>query len=189
VLVRYMTAELQPDDGRRTLAAHPGRRKGSVSTMEVVTLSDDNNRCSAAFNMGGRLTVSVTFASERPFIPVLNVTVKSVHGLAIMSANNLFVGGFSFGQRQSAGMIACTFDELPLLPGRYVIDLTLGDSFRDLDTVDDAITFEVLPADVFGTGKLPPPGSAVIFCPARFSLTNGDGSGPSPISVSSEPGS
>jgi len=70
-------------------------------------------------------------------------------------------------------VIACSFDRLPLLPGRYAIDLSLGDGFRELDVVNDAITFEVLPADVFGTGKLPPPGSAVVFWPARFAITNG----------------
>jgi len=65
-----------------------------------------------------------------------------------------------------------TCDQLPLLPGRYAIDLTLGDGFRELDAIDDAITFEVLPGDVFGTGKLPPPGTAVVFWPARFAITD-----------------
>jgi lipopolysaccharide transport system ATP-binding protein len=150
--------------------------------MTAVTLSGGDSQFGAAFKMGGRLTVSVSFASERALAPVLNVTVKNMHGLSIIRANNLFIGGFNFAQRQNTGIIACTLDKLPLLPGRYVIDLSVGDGYRDLDTINDAITFEVLPVDVFGTGKLPPPGSAVIFWPAQFATTNGTSVEAPPIS-------
>ena len=45
------------------------------------------------------------------------------------------------------------------MPGRYVVDLWLED-FADqmsLDMVADAVTFEVIPADLLGTGRLPSP--------------------------------
>jgi lipopolysaccharide transport system ATP-binding protein len=174
VLLRYMTSELQPDSGTRALTLHAGRRHGASSMMTAVMLSEGNSQFSAAFKMGVHLTVSVSFASNLAFTPVLNVTIKNMHGLAIIRANNLFIGGCNSAHRQNSGMIACTFDRLPLMPGRYAIDLSLGDGFRDLDTVNDAITFEILPADVFGTGKLPSPGSAVVFWPARFAITNGN---------------
>ncbi|MBV8453761.1 MAG: ABC transporter ATP-binding protein [Deltaproteobacteria bacterium] len=174
ILRRYMTAELQPDSGTCPLMAHAGRRNSSISMMTAVTLTEGSGEFSAAFKMGGRLTVSVSYGAERAFTPVLGVTVKNMHGLAIIRADNQFIGGFNFDQRHNSGTITCTFDKLPLLPGRYAIDLSLGDSFRDLDVVNDAIMFEVLPADVFGTGKLPPPGSAVVFWPAHFAITNGD---------------
>jgi lipopolysaccharide transport system ATP-binding protein len=174
MLMRYMTAELKPDGGIRRLTHHPGRRHGSSSIMTTITLSEDNRDFSAAFKMGGRLTVSVSFSSAQAFTPVLTVTVKNLHGLPIIRANNQFIGGFNFGQRHNSAMITCAFDRLPLLPGRYAIDLSLGDGLRELDAVNDAITFEVLPADVFGTGKLPPPGSALVFWPAHFSITNRD---------------
>ncbi|MBV8359249.1 MAG: ABC transporter ATP-binding protein [Deltaproteobacteria bacterium] len=174
ILLRYMTAELQPGGGACSLVVHAGRRNSLVSMMTAVALSGGNSDFSAAFKMGGRLTISVSFGSERAFTPVLSVTVKNMHGLAIIRANNQFIGGFNFGQRRDSGTITCTFDKLPLLPGRYAIDLSLGDGFRELDAVNDAITFEVLPADVFGTGKLPPPGSAVVFWPAHFAITDSD---------------
>jgi lipopolysaccharide transport system ATP-binding protein len=175
ILMRYMTAELQPDAGSCPLTVHAGRRNGFHPIMTTVTLaSGDTSKASAACQMGGRLTASVRFSSAQAFTPVLNITVKNMHGLAIIRANNQFIGGFNFVQRRSSGVVACTFDKLPLLPGRYAIDLSLGDGFRELDAVNDAITFEVLPADVFGTGKLPPPGSAIVFWPAHFAITDGD---------------
>jgi lipopolysaccharide transport system ATP-binding protein len=174
ILLRYMTTDLQPDRDRSPLTLHAGRRNGSVSILTAVTLSSDDRASGAALRMGGRLVLSVSFRSERAFTPVLSVTVKNLHGLAIIRANNQFNGGFNFTQRRDCGTITCTFDKLPLLPGRYAIDLGLGDGFRDLDEIDDAINFEVLPADVFGTGKLPPPGSAVVFWPARFAITSAE---------------
>jgi len=171
VLLQYMTAELQPASGTRLLTAHAGRRNDSASIMTVVTISGPNDDLSAALKMGQALTASVSFGAERAFTPVLSVTIKNMHGLPIIRANNQLVRSFGFGQRLS-GTISCTFDKLPLLPGRYALDLNLGDGFRELDSVNDAITFEVLPADVFGTGKLPPPGSAVVFWPARFAITS-----------------
>ncbi len=173
LLLRYMTAELQPDAGTCLLTAHAGRRRGSIPVMTAVTLSDSGSGSSAAFRMGGQLAVAVSFCSEIAFAPVLGLTIKNMHGLAIIRANNHFIGGFNFAERQTSGTISCTFENLPLLPGRYGIDLSLGDGFRDLDIVNDAITFEVLPSDVFGTGKLPPPGSALVFWPASFAITNG----------------
>jgi lipopolysaccharide transport system ATP-binding protein len=170
LLLRYMTAELQPNAGSCLLQAHSGRCRGSTPIMTAVTLSDCGSSPSGVFRMGDGLGIAVNFLSDLAFAPVLGVTIKNTHGLAILRASNHFIAGFDFAQRQSSGTISCTFENLPLLAGRYGIDLTLGDGLRDLDTVIDAITFEVLPSDVFGTGKLPPPGSAVVFWPASFAL-------------------
>jgi lipopolysaccharide transport system ATP-binding protein len=173
LLRRYLTAELQPDAGTCLLTAHIGRHSGSIPIMTAITLADGAGAFSSAFRMGTRLTVMVNFDAERAFTPVFGLTIKNMHGVAIIRVNNQFIGGFNFTQRHSSGTISCTFDNLPLLPGRYAMDLSLGDQFRDLDMVNDAVTFEVLPANVFGTGKLPPPGSAVVFWPASFAITNG----------------
>ena len=62
------------------------------------------------------------------------------------------------------------------MPGKYVIDLYFGDEHQSLDAVLDAMTFDVNPADVFNTGRLPPPGGGPVYAPARWSLLRNDGS-------------
>jgi hypothetical protein len=52
----------------------------------------------------------------------------------------------------------------------YLVDLYFGNESRDLDTIYDAITFEVVPADVFGSGKLPHKGAGPILWPASWDL-------------------
>jgi lipopolysaccharide transport system ATP-binding protein len=172
LLMRYMTTELQSDADTRLLTDHPGRRVGSRAVMTKVMLSEGQAGPGAALRMGADLRVSVAFNFEAmSFLPALTLTIKNMHGLPIIRADNQQIASVSFEQRRSAGTITCTFENLPLLPGRYVIDLMLSDGIYPVDTVQDAISFEVLPSDVFGTGKLPPVGSAIVYWPARFAIS------------------
>ena len=71
------------------------------------------------------------------------------------------------------GTIACNFERLPLNAGTYLLDLYFGefaDLTRDLDVITDAISFEVFPADLYGTGLLPPQYTGPVFCNATWEL-------------------
>jgi hypothetical protein len=48
--------------------------------------------------------------------------------------------------------VQCSLD-LPLAPAHYSITLRAGSSRTILDSVDQAVSFEVLPADFFGIGR------------------------------------
>ncbi len=52
--------------------------------------------------------------------------------------------------------VTCRLEQLPLTPGRYCITLNAGPR-HDVwtDVVDQAVWFDVLPADFYGNGKLP----------------------------------
>jgi hypothetical protein len=54
------------------------------------------------------------------------------------------------------------------MPGTYSADLFLGDAYRDYDVVHDAISFEVVAADVFGSGRLPDANCGSVFWPASW---------------------
>jgi lipopolysaccharide transport system ATP-binding protein len=173
IISHYMTAELRPESAFSSLTGHPGRRRDSIQMMTSVTLRDGDGTPAAAIRMGSSLSVSVSFTCDsNPITPVIGLVVKNAHGLAIFCANNKFIGGYRFEERVRLGTISCTIDGLPLLPGKHSLDLYLGDGPHDVDVVYDAISFEVQPADVFGTGHLPPPGYGLIYWPARFALAN-----------------
>ena len=105
-----------------------------------------------------------------PTGPVLGVVIKTDSGLPVFGVNNRFIPGFEFGSVQAPARISCHLPNLPLVPGTYLIDLYLGDDARDLDTIHEAITFEVIPADAFGSGKLPPEAAGPILWPATWDL-------------------
>jgi hypothetical protein len=57
------------------------------------------------------------------------------------------------------------------MPGTYLLDLffaDFGDVTRHLDAVREAISFEVVPADVLGTGMLPNPADGPILWTAEW---------------------
>ena len=176
VISRYMAAELKPESSHCSLIGHPGRRKGSIPTMTSVTLRDDRDTPVGAVRMGSSLAVSVSFTCKsKPIIPVLGLVLKNAHSVAILGVNNKFIGGYYFEKRILSGSISCQLEHPPLLPGHYSVDLYLGDGAEDVDVVYDAISLEVQPADVFGTGQLPPSGSGVIYWPAKFALAIANG--------------
>jgi lipopolysaccharide transport system ATP-binding protein len=175
VVSRYMTSEVRLESCFASLAAHPGRRRGSNPLMTVVTLRDDTGSPTGVIRMGSSLEIAVSFASDCPIFPGIYIVLKNAHGVSIFGVDNGINGDYFLERRVDRGTLVCTLDSPPLLPGTYSLDLYLGDTAKrgdDFDVICDAISFEVQPADVFGTGHLPPPGN-VIYWPAKFALANG----------------
>jgi hypothetical protein len=60
------------------------------------------------------------------------------------------------GGLRGARRVLCRLDQVPLIPGRYTLTLNAGPRQAAwTDMIDQATGFEVLPADVYGNGRLP----------------------------------
>jgi hypothetical protein len=80
-----------------------------------------------------------------------------------------------------SGSITCNLPDLPLVAGLYSIDLFFGEEYQNHDAIYDAISFEVTPADVFGSGQIPTVNEGAIFWPATWNVKANDvGQQPSP---------
>ena len=124
--------------------------------------------------MGEELSVAVTFVSEpEPIRPVLGLVVRTSLGAPVFGVNNKFINGYRFDRALRKGIITCTLDSVPLMHGTYSIDFYFGDDSQDYDTIEYAVTFEVVPADIYGSGKLPSAKCGPIFTSAEFSLKSG----------------
>ncbi len=168
---RYLEAEIAPHSASQALSLHSGRRMGSAAMMTQVTLYSGGGLPSSCVRMGENLCIRVDFqGSSEPLSPVLGVIVKNLYGMPIFGVNNRFIPGYEFSKSVNKGTITCHLDRPPLLPGTYFLDLYLGDRNQDLDVVYEAISFDVLAVDVFGTGLLPPPAAGPIYWPARWTL-------------------
>jgi len=172
VIAGYMASMAQWQSGTVSLLHHPGRTGRSDRSMTSVTLAADGTEPASTMRMGGTLTVKVVFNSARPVLPVIGVVLKNSHGIAIFGVNNKFLAGDQF-KRTASGTISTTMRDLPLYPGNYSLDLYFGDGADDIDIVCDAVSIEVLPADVFGPGQQPPSGTGAIYWPASFALHDG----------------
>jgi lipopolysaccharide transport system ATP-binding protein len=172
-IARYLTSNLQNGSGPMSLGNHQGRRQGSVPTMTAVQISSAGNSSTSTVKMGSSFRVRVTFSSPRAFRPVLGMGVKTALGAPVFNVSDRFARQLSLCEPCSEGIVECSIDPLPLMPGKYFIDLWLGDLSHDIDVVFDAISFEVTPADLLGSGHLPPSSLGPVFCPAQWSLDRG----------------
>ncbi len=173
VIEHYLASALARRGGRLPLVDHPGRRRGSRVEMRELALLSDGDVTTDAVRMGGTLKLQVRFDTNGEAVsPVLGVVVKTAQGVPLFGVNNRFIPGFEFGPTPR-GAITCRLDHVPLTPGTYFLDLYFGDPHGDRDTILDAASLEVLPGDVFGSGRVPPPSAGPIFHPASWEMTGG----------------
>jgi lipopolysaccharide transport system ATP-binding protein len=174
ITARYLALDLDPSSGQTDLLSHPGRTKGSMPIMTKVVLASGLCEPISSLPMGSQLSIQVSFSSKlEPVYPILGVVLKNRSGGEIFGVNNRFIPGYEPAEPISEGMITCHFSYLPLMPGKYLVDLYFGDDHSDLDVIHQSISFDVTPADVFKSGKLPPASCGPIFWPATWSVKNG----------------
>jgi homopolymeric O-antigen transport system ATP-binding protein len=175
IVARYMGGELASDTGSKSLVEHAGRRRDSIPMMTSIALFSRSCEPVSGLQMGAPLSVKVTFCSAGPIRPTLGVTVKTAQGAAVFGVSNRWThDGFDSAPVKD-GTISCDFAAMPLMPGTYVVDLyfgDFGDITRDLDVISEAIAFEILPADVYGTGRLPRDIDGPAFCRASWTLSD-----------------
>jgi len=173
MVARYLASDFGSHRGGCSLVGHPGRRRGAAPLMTAVELTSDDG-LPGSVRMGSTLSVKVSFTCEsQPLSPVLIVTVKTANHAPVFAVSNKYNRDFLFPCRVTGGTLICSLERLPLMPGSYFLDLSFGSELiYDLDEVREVLSFDVTPADVFGSGKLPPAIAGPIFWPAKFELVN-----------------
>jgi lipopolysaccharide transport system ATP-binding protein len=177
MIARYLASDLNHESGKCSLANHPGRSAIHSPLMTAVELLSEDGMPSNAIRMGSSLRVKVSFnCPSQPLHPVLSVAVKTMQQAPVFAVSNRHITEFLFSEKVSSGTITCTLDRLPLMPGTYYLDLSFGSELLyNIDVVQEAISFDVNPVDVFGSGKLPPAASGPVFWPASFELDTENG--------------
>jgi homopolymeric O-antigen transport system ATP-binding protein len=158
VIEHYIASDISNDSGESSLIGHSGRLSNSFPTMTVVRLCSKPGEPTSLLQIGSPLSVEVAFRAARPLRPTLGLRVKTAQGTPVFGVSNRWTHAGADAPPVSEGVISCDFMSLPLMPGRYSVDLHFGDFAditRDLDVVLDAASFEVYPTDIFGTGLLP----------------------------------
>ncbi|MCI0459361.1 MAG: ABC transporter ATP-binding protein [Gemmataceae bacterium] len=104
---------------------------------------------------GGTLKVVIGYqAQETDAHPdVLALSFWSLDGQKIFHVDNR-LRGVRLARRGASGEYACNFPRLPLLPGRYYLNVLVGVNQEVADHVFAAAALHVLPGDYYGTGKV-----------------------------------
>ncbi|HWR13921.1 MAG TPA: ABC transporter ATP-binding protein [Terriglobales bacterium] len=169
IVTRYLAAEAVPENAARELIKHPGRRGGMKPYLRNVSIQSQNGLPASAIRMGEGLSLFVEFHFLfQRHKPNLSVTVKNNYGVPVFTASTHVQKQYQVSEQFGAGTVVCHLRDLPLLAGTYSVDLFLAEEYHLLDAVYDAISFEVIPVDVFGSGEVPQANDGTIFWPAEF---------------------
>jgi hypothetical protein len=121
---------------------------------------------------GRGLTVHVHYAHSEPLRdPYFGLTFETVTGLKVFWAQTRLQHG-RFPDLPPSGVVACHFPRIPLVPGRYYITSGCGSGTTQLDHVHRGCVLQVTEADVFGTGRMPPPHLAVVLVDAEWEVAS-----------------
>jgi hypothetical protein len=84
----------------------------------------------------------------------------------------------TFRGANGAARLTCSVPSLPLVPGRYYVELVLADGYQVVEKVERAETIDVVFADVFGTGKIPKNTQGYLVLPCDWNYDAVDEVGP-----------
>jgi lipopolysaccharide transport system ATP-binding protein len=89
--------------------------------------------------------IEVKFHSKMPIKNlVVEVVIKDELDVAIVGVNNWhYMESRLHDKDLYDGVMNVIFKPLTILPGKYKLDIYVGDSMIDLETVSDALSFEV----------------------------------------------
>jgi lipopolysaccharide transport system ATP-binding protein len=149
---KYLQLGVAPEGSVQSLLTHPGRRPGSEVVLREVRILADGYE-SGELRMGGNLKVITSFERDQPITNMrFGVSIENYMGQRVVvlsptiNATDLIQGS------PCRGEITCDILRLPLLPGLYFITLIIGIGSQDIDRIDQAVQFQVVSADVFGSG-------------------------------------
>jgi lipopolysaccharide transport system ATP-binding protein len=154
------------------LSGHAGRTSGSIPTMLRVRVVDAADDRTPFIRVCGTARVEVEFAADRPLDDVtFGLVVRDRFQAPVLGVNTLVNPAPPLTNPVRVGRVNCQLRELPLVPGAYSLDLYFGSHGQNFDTVFNAVELTVLPADVFGSGRLPPPNCGSLCWPAAWEVT------------------
>lgn len=145
----------------RTRAIAP---KGMMFTR--LQISDAEGRAQSQLMTGQDVQIRLGFRMDRDIGGVdIGMTIYDELGVAVSHLSTRHGRDLTADSRrlgETCSERVCTIKRLPLLPGRYRINIVAQCGPENLDHIEDAAQFDVIGGDYFGTGRLPDRGLIVI---------------------------
>ena len=152
------------------LTNHRNRTHYSIPTMRHVRVSCAD-KSTSLIHMGDDVVIDVAFEAVKPLGDVtFGVQVKNALQAPVFGINTSVVPPGPLMTPVQKGTVSCLFEKIPLMPGIYNVDLYFGSYNQDFDVIHEACQFEVLPANVFKSGKIPPAMSGSVYWPATWTV-------------------
>lgn len=157
IIAQYLS---RVDSAQSQSLAHRTDRAGSgVARYTEVRFENGTGESSNNTLMAGReAIITLVYDSDEPGTldgVRASITVKNQSNTELFCCWTQAVNA-EINSISPKGTLVCRIPRLPLMPGKYYLDLVLSIGGRAADKITDAATLTVIEGDFFGTGKLPP---------------------------------
>jgi lipopolysaccharide transport system ATP-binding protein len=157
----YMGSAMASHGDVVDLSRHPGRSSDCRPLIRSIALlsNDGASRYTRAVKPGDDLVFEIDYDTEELSLDNAVLGIHSSLGERLFTVGARFSPDFSFTMR-GKGTLRCRVSSLALAAGEYSVMVSMGKRLhrRDLDCVEDALTFRVESLDYFGTGETLLPG-------------------------------
>jgi lipopolysaccharide transport system ATP-binding protein len=148
------------------LNKHSRRSHSQEPALKKIWIVNSNGVKTRSLSMGSSLEVYIYFRCTRAVRnPGFGFGVEDEYGNRIFSLNNYMIptknNSLEFIR---SGFFCLKIPSIPLLPGKYFITPSLVENQSEwVDYIEQAISFEIHPFDVFGSGKIPESNQGYIY--------------------------
>ena len=126
--------------------------------------------------MGEGIRVVLRIRAEEPLPSVcFGLLFETHNGQRVFAVRSSLADSHHF-LRPGVTTVRCEIPVLPLIPGRYSIHAAVRNEEDPYDRVNHAATLEIVPADAFGTGRLPLAFDGPCFVHSKWSIGQSVGS-------------
>jgi lipopolysaccharide transport system ATP-binding protein len=169
IIEDYLTRSAKTTAAVTDLSTHPNRHQGCQRILSAVRIMNSAGELSSRLYPGDELILEIDLDS--PFAinePTLGVGVDNALGARIFSLMTYFSDS-SWPKLEGLTTVRCTVPAVSLVPGRYLMSLSAGDTYNQLmDAIPHAASFTIEPNDYFGSGRLPTPDLGVLLARSRW---------------------
>src|SRR6266540_4236543 len=156
---RYMATSIEASYEEVDLVCHPMRRSGCPPLLRAIRLLDGAGASKAQFSPSENMTIELTV---EPVVtlndPHFDIGVDDNMGTRIFSLAT-YLSDVELSALKRTSRVMCYLDQLSLAPGRYHLSLCAGTRQNAvIDTIENAVSFEVVADDFFGNGRIMPAG-------------------------------
>lgn len=156
---------LNPGKGK-TLIQKPG---DVPLWIEGVSLNE--NKADPVIYFGEKMVLTIACKSKISTNVYLGFIVTSLDGTPVLNANNRYQKSDLKICPDSSNEIICDMGIVPLMEGKYAMNIYLGDENKDYHIVENALMFEVYERDIWGRGKVPPKRISSMWWDTKFKIS------------------
>jgi lipopolysaccharide transport system ATP-binding protein len=166
---RYMATSIEASCDEVDLVSHPTRRSGCPPLLRAVRLLDGAGASKAQFSPSENMTIELRVAPVATLNdPYFDIGVDDNMGVRIFSLAT-YLSDVELSALKQPSRVMCHLDQLSLAPGRYHLSLCVGTSQNAvIDTIENAVSFEVVADDFFGNGRIMPAGFGKVMVRSRW---------------------